>query len=79
MNTVSCFKRKAKGKEYSEVEMQYSIYHLLLGNPVWWCRIWQTDWIECVKSGKKELGQAYGKTKFEAYRNALKDLTTPTP
>lgn len=50
--------------KHNNVELQYSIWHFLSGEQKWFCRIWEGYYFY-----RKE---AYGKTKFEAYRNALK-------
>lgn len=43
------------------VELTYSFFHFLSGNPVWFCRVWD---------GFKIKGESYGKNKFESYRLA---------
>lgn len=46
-----------------EVELHYSWLMFLSGNQRWFCRFWNGYYI---------VGESYGKTKFEAYRKALK-------
>lgn len=42
------------------IELQFSIFHFLYGNPVWFCRIWR---------GFKYT-ESYGKNKFQAFKKA---------
>lgn len=44
------------------VELSYSALMFLSGNPSWFCRIWVG----------RERKESYGKTKYDAYRRALK-------
>ena len=60
-------------KYFDVIELHYSCLHFLSGNHFWFCRIWDKGWIRKY-GNQKCYGQAYGKNKFEAYRNALKDL-----
>lgn len=59
-----------KNKNFDSIQLTYSC---LCPGP-WFCRIWAKDWISKISTDKKEMGESYGKTKFEAYRLALKDL-----
>lgn len=63
-----------KNKNYDGIELSYSYFHFIGGNPKWFCRIWRKNWIDQLR--KKSFGQSYGKNKFEAYRKALIDLNT---
>jgi hypothetical protein len=58
--------------EFETIELQFSCLHKLSGNERWFCRIWRKDWIELLP--KREFGESYGKTKFEAYRKAIINL-----
>lgn len=60
-----------KNKNFDTVELAYSALHFIGGNPVWFCRIWNRDWIDNLPA---DFGESYGGNKFEAYRLALKDL-----
>lgn len=60
---------QANENKISSVEIQYSIFHLLAFNPVWFCRIW---------FGDKSFSHSYGRTKFEAYRKAIKNKDEKT-
>lgn len=46
----------------TEVELAYSCLHWIGGHKPWFCRLWFGF----------DFKQAYGKNKFEAYRNAMK-------
>jgi len=63
-----------KNKNFDTVELSYSCLFWISDNQPWFCRIWHKDWLENIRRGKKEFGESYGKTKFEAYRKALADL-----
>ena len=56
---------KTKDNQQS-VMLQYSILHFLSGNYKWFCRIWNKNWTQ--------FGESYGRTKFEAYRLAMKKI-----
>jgi len=56
------------------IELAYSAFFWVSGNPCWFCRIWHKNWINRVAYGLKEFGESYGRTKFEAYHKALKDM-----
>lgn len=58
--------------EFHCIELGYSSFMWLSGNSPWFCRIWNRHWVK--KPGNLSYGQAYGKSKFDAYRKALKDL-----
>ena len=45
----------------NNVELSYSIFHFMSGNPSWFCRIWLSHRIS---------GECYGKNKFQAFRGA---------
>ena len=60
---------KTKDNEQS-VMLQYSILHFLSGNYKWFCRIWNKNSIQ--------FGESYGRTKFQAYRLAMKKLNKDT-
>lgn len=63
-----------KSPNYDTIELCYSVFHFISGNPRWFCRIWHKTWLDQVAKGKKDFGESYGSNKFEAYRKALKDL-----
>lgn len=44
----------------NDVELIYSVFHAMIGQGDWFCRIWEG--VHCR--------EAYGFNKFEAYRNA---------
>lgn len=58
----------------NKVELYFSCLHVLVRNHKWFCRIWLKDWRHEIRAGKRYIGEAYGKNKFEAYRLALNNL-----
>ena len=62
-----------KNPAFDGVELTYSFFHFITGNPSWFCRIWSLHYKPTRY--KKSFGESYGKTKFQSYRLALKDLT----
>lgn len=67
--TAEYFHRETK--DFDLIELHFSVFGILGGNPRWFCRIWKINW---VKQYGKSFGESYGKNKFEAYRKALIDL-----
>lgn len=63
-----------KDKRFDHVNLQYSWWHWISGNPPWFARVWRLNWIDNIKYGLKSWGDSYGKTKYEALRNAIEDL-----
>ncbi len=59
---------KSKNPKLDSVDLNYNCLTL------WFCRVWHKDWLERIGRGQKEYGEGDGKTKFEAYRNALNNL-----
>lgn len=57
-------------KRFDTVELHYSV----LAPKNWFCRLWRKNFTESPIR-RPLFGESYGKTKFEAYRKALKDLT----
>lgn len=74
MRLFASFTRKDPTENYSLVELYYSA---LRPGDKWFCRIWHPNWIDMIYKGKKEYGEAYGASKFEAYRKAMSDLKQP--
>ena len=69
--------KEIKRRKYGEngihrIELTYSWFMFLSGNPRWFCRIYR--W----KTGSTLLhvvfSESYGHTKFEAYRKAINDF-----
>lgn len=58
--------------DYYLIELSFSVLHFINGNPRWFCRIWKKDWLQ-TRTGRY-YGYSYGITKYQAYRNALKQL-----
>ena len=52
----------------NSIELSYSWFMFLSGNHRWFCRIWNTN---DGFSLSKIMSESYGKTKFQAYKNAL--------
>ena len=63
-----------KNPDFYKVELGYSYLHFLGCNPVWFCRVWHKDWPNRNMTINEGWGEAYGRTKFEAYRLAVKKL-----
>ena len=63
MITYKFFKKK-------NVELTYSFWTFLSGNPSWFCRIWNKNWL----TSHIPYGESYGTNKFQAYRQALKNM-----
>lgn len=59
---------------FSHIELSYSCLYWINGNPSWFCRIWRKNWVNRSYLLENAFGESYGKNKFEAYRNALKNL-----
>ncbi len=67
--------RSKKNQKYDLIELHYSCLFFLSRNPKWFCRIWKRDWVSMYgKTFDDMVGEAYGRNKFEAYRNAVKNL-----
>lgn len=58
--------------EFKRIELVYSFWHHVGGNPVWFCRIWKKR--EDMYSGEYPSGESYGRNKFKAYRLAVKEV-----
>ncbi len=54
--------RKENTKDFTLIELYYSVLHRISHNPNWYCRLWKNGNI---------VGEGFGKTKFAAYRLAL--------
>ena len=63
---------KRDTEQFDTVELYFSVFHFISGNPRWYCRVWKKDWVHNLN--KKYVGESYGKNKFEAYRMALESL-----
>ena len=61
-----------KHKDFDRIELYFSVFHFISGNPRWYCRVWKKDWVN--KLDTQYWGESYAKNKFEAYRNAVKSL-----
>ena len=61
---------KSKNPKLDSVDLNYNCFTL------WFCRVWHIDWLERIGQRQNEYGEGAGKTKFEAHRNALKNLNS---
>lgn len=60
-------------KTYYLVELHYSCLHWISGNYPYYVRIWPKGWLD-VPYRHSYCGESFGKSKFDAYRLALKDF-----
>lgn len=66
--------KSEKNTEFDSVHLVYSWWAIFGGNPAWFCRIWRKNWVNRISRYSESFGESYGRNKFEAYREALKDL-----
>lgn len=60
-------------KSFEKVQLTYSSFFWISGNHKWFCRIWRKDWWTHAFI-HLAFAESYGRTKFEAYRLAVKNI-----
>lgn len=74
MDLVKSF-RKENILDFCTVELNYNYF----SKQKWFCRVWHKDWLNRIIQDKKEYGEGFGASKFEAYRNAVINIETIKP
>lgn len=76
---ITLFKeiKSTRDKKFKKVYLVYSFWFYPFHKATWFCRVYPKNWeilLFKTASFEKTVGESYGKTKFQAYRNAILDF-----